>query len=153
MNAHACLYPEFYEHHPWVMTFVLITFLLFVILSFSWHNKHKGNGLNHGRSTPNGQSRIYMLQRRKVCRAVSSNKNVYVWSQKWTIDSHMVFSQTWPTRTPSLQSCRSQFSYADGSFFQSSLSQTGWFRSCLIREVPLKALVRGRCPSGAFFTS
>lgn len=81
MNAHACLYPEFYEHHPWVMTFVLITFLLFVILSFSWHNKHKGNGLNHGRPTPNGQSRIYMLQRRKVCRAVSSNKNVCVVSE------------------------------------------------------------------------
>ena len=40
-----------------------------------------------------------------------------------------------------------------GSFFQSSLSQTGCANNSLIREVPLNALVNGRCPSGAFFTS
>ena len=40
-----------------------------------------------------------------------------------------------------------------GSFFQSSSSQTGWFNIALSRLVPLNALVNGKCPSGAFFTS
>lgn len=40
-----------------------------------------------------------------------------------------------------------------GSFFQSSLSHTGCFRRLLSNEVPRKALVRGKCPSGAFLTS
>ena len=61
-------------------------------------------------------------------------------SQKWPTRTHRVFYSAAPA-------------YFDGSFFQSSFSQTGWSRSCLISEVPLKALVSGRCPSGAFFTS
>lgn len=43
--------------------------------------------------------------------------------------------------------------YGQGSFIQSSFSQTGWFKMFFSSEVPRNALVNGKWPSGAFFTS
>ncbi|MGK3755901.1 MAG: hypothetical protein ACI8RD_008211 [Bacillariaceae sp.] len=40
--------------------------------------------------------------------------------------------------------------FFSGSFFQSSLSQTGWSKSFLSSDVPRRALVSGKCPLGAF---